>query len=267
MAANETTTGDGSERRQFPRVNVLLKLQYSHPSGFLADYLTDLSSGGVFIRTDVDFTVGEGIAFSLSFPSLLDPLPCEGIVRWKRPGDPDGDMKGGVGVEFVFKDDEQRRQIAALVDLLLSDIGAQSQLPLTLRVLLAEDNVLFHDLFKYAFARLQSEIKHVGTVDLTIAADGKRACDLLKRTPPFDLAVIDFFLPLVEGPEIIRAIRASDANRAMPVLAISVGKEDERERAMAAGADLFLPKPLHLKELLATIRLMLIKQVRNSLMP
>jgi CheY-like chemotaxis protein len=124
------------------------------------------------------------------------------------------------------------------------------------RVLLVEDNRFAHDLFRHAVKRFYREIGHQGGLEIVSAHNGQEALEALK-TGQIDLAVVDYFLPVINGSEIIRRMRKEPAVSQTPILVISVGGEGVREDALAAGADLYIDKPVMLKQLLNTLHVLL----------
>src|SRR5512139_2770737 len=93
----------GSERRRSVRSPVLLRVDYGEQRDITADYITDIGDGGLFLRTDVAFAIGECVELVLSFPALLEPTPVRCIVRWLsfQPTPEGGQNQTGVGMEFV----------------------------------------------------------------------------------------------------------------------------------------------------------------------
>jgi len=85
------------------------------------------------------------------------------------------------------------------------------------------------------------------------AANGKEALALALSEKP-DLILVDHEMPLMGGVELIRRLRREAASSKIPIIAVSAaaGRTD-REESLAVGADAFLPKPVNLQELLATI--------------
>jgi two-component system copper resistance phosphate regulon response regulator CusR len=75
-------------------------------------------------------------------------------------------------------------------------------------------------------------------------------------TTPYDLLIVDVMLPGLDGLEVCRRLRAEGS--AVPVLMLTaLGRLDERVEGLDAGADDYLPKPYHFKELLARVRALL----------
>ena len=76
--------------------------------------------------------------------------------------------------------------------------------------------------------------------------DGREALDAARAFAPA-LIVMDIQMPHVTGLELIEAIRADDALKTIPVMAVTAyaGKADE-DRVRAAGADAYVSKPISL---------------------
>ena len=252
-----------ADRRKNIRTQVLLKVEYQEPEDLLTDYLTDLAEGGLFIRTAVPFKINQKISFAVSFPGLLDPLDLSGIVRWRLDANPNRpDDPVGVGVEFLFEDEEHRRMVANLVASFRQ--APQTPIPTKVkaepfRVLLVEDNQFVHDLFRHAVKRFHREMHDIGALEISSATNGQEALQHLEKGAA-DLAIIDHFLPVMSGSELVQRMRADGRFREIPILVVSVGGEGVREEALRAGADLYLDKPVLLKQLLTTLRLLVTKR-------
>jgi two-component system, OmpR family, copper resistance phosphate regulon response regulator CusR len=95
--------------------------------------------------------------------------------------------------------------------------------------------------------------EHAYAVD--IAYDGDAALEQA-AVNPYDLLIVDVLLPGVDGFEVCRRLRADGAS--VPVLMLTaLGRLDDRVEGLDAGADDYLPKPYHFKELLARVRALL----------
>jgi CheY-like chemotaxis protein len=218
------------------------------------DYLTDLDERGFFLRTARVLTLGQRLALTLSFPGLLDPVDVSGVVRQlSAPDDYSPDAPVGAWIDFAFAGPDERARIAAVLHRFDRGAGPPPSVPF--RVLLVEDNHFAHKLFHHAMRRFHYEWKDGGAILIHGAGDGAEGLDVLE-TSPIDLAIVDFFLPSISGAELIRRIRADARWAHMPVLVISVGGDGVREEALAAGADLYLDKPVLLKQLLNTLHLL-----------
>jgi CheY-like chemotaxis protein len=85
------------------------------------------------------------------------------------------------------------------------------------------------------------------------AADGEAGLALAQRLRP-DLVLLDVAMPKLDGLEVVRALRAQNASRGLPVIALSASvSTSDSEQCLAAGMDAFLPKPLDADRLLEQI--------------
>jgi DNA-binding response OmpR family regulator len=87
------------------------------------------------------------------------------------------------------------------------------------------------------------------------AEDGHEALRLVRAERP-DLVVLDLMLPGLHGLDVLRALRRDPAMSATPVAVISAWSDVEAH-ALAAGANVFLPKPFDPDELRARVEEML----------
>ena len=119
-----------------------------------------------------------------------------------------------------------------------------SQAAVRPRVLIADDN---SDMRQY-LARLLSEQYEVETV-----ADGHEALRAAHEHPP-DLIVSDVMMPNLDGFELLKALRAEEQTRTIPVVLLSArAGEESRVEGIQAGADDYLIKPFSARELLARV--------------
>lgn len=114
------------------------------------------------------------------------------------------------------------------------------------RVLVVDDNVV-----NQLVAR--AVLESVGVTVLT-ADDGRAALERL-RDEPFDLVLMDVHMPVMDGIEAVRRIRAGEAGRAdMPIVALTAdAMVGDAERLVAQGFDDAHPKPIAPAGLLATV--------------
>lgn len=92
---------------------------------------------------------------------------------------------------------------------------------------------------------------------LFTAGDGQSGVDLARSEKP-DLIIMDMSLPVLDGWSATRAIRATPDLNDVPVLALSAhAMGSERDRALAAGCDAYLTKPVDDELLLTTIEKLL----------
>ena len=85
------------------------------------------------------------------------------------------------------------------------------------------------------------------------AADGVEALERLQEVRP-DLLIVDWSMPRMDGPELVRRLRADEALRHTPVVLLTARTDVEyRAEGYQSGADHFLPKPFEPEELLAIV--------------
>ena len=104
------------------------------------------------------------------------------------------------------------------------------------RILVAEDSPDIRELIRML---LESD-GHV----VTAVADGRAAVGAARETP-LDLVLMDLSLPILSGWEATRQIRSDPKTASLPVIAVTAhAMQGDRERALAAGCDGFIPKPI-----------------------
>ncbi len=113
------------------------------------------------------------------------------------------------------------------------------------KILLVEDNEMNRDMLSRRLTRRGYQI--------IIAVDGLQGVDLAAAERP-DLVLMDMSLPVIDGWEATRRIKASDTTRHIPVIALTAhAMAGDREQALAAGCDDYDTKPIELDRLLPKI--------------
>ena len=111
------------------------------------------------------------------------------------------------------------------------------------RILIVEDSPTMRQLLAFALKRLKD-------VDIVEAQDGM---DGLRKVSSdhFDLALIDINMPVMDGLKLISLIRGDESLRQMPIIVITTeGAKEDRERAIALGANEYLTKPIQANKVL-----------------
>ncbi len=94
-----------------------------------------------------------------------------------------------------------------------------------------------------------------GHADVIVAESGAEALVELERTPDIDIVLMDIMMPIMDGYDTMRAIRALEQFKNLPIIAVT-GKvmPGERQRCIDAGANDYVPKPVDTAELVAALR-------------
>ena len=110
------------------------------------------------------------------------------------------------------------------------------------KVLLVEDNELNRDM-------LSRRLKRKG-YDVVVAVDGQEGLDKVRSEAP-DLVLMDMSLPVLDGWEATRRLKADESTRGIPVIALTAhAMSDDRAKALEAGCDEYDTKPVELRRLL-----------------
>lgn len=111
-----------SDRRYNQRQAIELSVEYKRMNTFFADYTRNISKGGTFIRTDRPLDVATEFVFALTIRGLAEPLRLRGRVKWiVKVADATPQSPAGMGIEFMYADDAERRATEAIVEKLMAN--------------------------------------------------------------------------------------------------------------------------------------------------
>ena len=120
-------------------------------------------------------------------------------------------------------------------------------------ILVVEDNEASRD----ALAR---RLQRRG-YDVVLAVDGQQAVSVAQSAKP-DLILMDLGLPIIDGWEATRQLKADVSTQHIPIIVLSAhAMTNDRDLAIAAGADDFATKPVLFQQLLRKIESLLTKAV------
>jgi two-component system, cell cycle response regulator DivK len=117
------------------------------------------------------------------------------------------------------------------------------------KVLLIEDNEMNRDMLSRRLIRRGFQV--------VFAIDGQQGVDLARSERP-DIILMDMSLPVIDGWEATRQVKADEATRGVPVIGLTAhAMSGDRERAIEAGCDDYDTKPVELDRLIGKIERLL----------
>ena len=202
-------------------------------------------------RVSVKSVEGEGSEFKVELPQeTLNTQPTAPDTLSKHPEGRELDMqkRRKAWIEDVDDDIDGNRQGMSStlpsggLGYVAEPDGASASRPL---VLVVDDN-----------ADVREYVAHLlgGEYDVRQAADGKEGLDMALKTVP-DLIVCDVMMPVMDGLEMCRRVKAETATSHVPVILLtSNAQENQRAEGYDCGADAYITKPFSSKVLLSRVR-------------
>lgn len=124
------------------------------------------------------------------------------------------------------------------------------------KILLVEDDEMNRDMLSRRLERRGYKV--------VIALDGEQAVVMTRSEAP-DLILMDMSLPVLDGWEATRRIRAASETRDVPIIALTAhAMQGDREKAIEAGCDDYDTKPVEFQRLLEKIQTILGKETRRE---
>ena len=118
-------------------------------------------------------------------------------------------------------------------------------MPASSRILIADDETHIVTSLEFLMRKCDYEVR--------VARDGEEALRLARQFHP-DVLLLDVAMPLCDGFEVCRRIRADPETCGVRILMLTAhGRDAERERGLALGADAYMTKPFSNRELLAKV--------------
>jgi CheY-like chemotaxis protein len=228
-----------------PAKKELLRLivDYDNANEFLADYEANLTASSAFIGTTRNISIATIIEVGFAFPGLVDTIVLDAVVTAAQ--------QDGLTVAFLQGGSAKLKAIVERVR--VRDPKIMSPV---VNVLIVEDNKHVCDLVRQGLAgSARREMRDV-TFTFETAENGAIALELLK-TRTYDAAIVDVYLPVLDGASLIQQARTLLGLTKLPIITMSAGGDGARSAALKAGASVFLDKPVRLREVVATMRQLL----------
>lgn len=121
---------------------------------------------------------------------------------------------------------------------------------MALTALVVEDSPTMRQLIVFALSRIRG---------LTVieADDG---VDALRKLAAghFDIILTDINMPIMDGLKLVKRVRADEALKAIPIVIITTeGAEEDRQRALALGANAYITKPIQAPQVISKVKALL----------
>ena len=124
------------------------------------------------------------------------------------------------------------------------------------KILLVEDNEMNRDMLSRRLVRNGFEV--------IMAVDGEQGVVMARSERP-DLILMDMSLPVVDGWEATRRVRASELTAAIPIIALTAhAMSGDREKAIEAGCNDYDTKPIEMPRLLGKIAALLAHSLKQN---
>ena len=231
---------------------VELQVDYHDSKEFVKDCTEMLAAGASVITPRQPVQRGMVVTLVMSFPGLTRPLHLGAVVA---AVDETPKASGSLRVRARVELEHLEPDVVARITTHLKAIEASdpAYVVRAIRVLVVEDN-------PHCARLIQEGLRLAGrrafgnrvAFDVPMASNAADALTYL-HSRPIDVLITDIYLGGVSGTTVIEHVRADSGLRALPVIAISAGDEATRDAALEAGADVFLPKPVRLRQIVGTV--------------
>ena len=113
--------------------------------------------------------------------------------------------------------------------------------------LVVEDSATMRQLIVFALRRLQS-------LKVTEADDGVDALKKLQGAK-FDILITDINMPIMDGLKLVSMVRKDENHKDIPIVIITTeGAQEDRQRALALGANAYITKPIQAPQVINTVK-------------
>jgi len=118
------------------------------------------------------------------------------------------------------------------------------------RALVVEDSPTMRQLINFALRRLKD-------IEIIEAADGVEGWKKM-GAEKFDILLTDINMPIMDGLKLVSLVRKDPVHNGIPIIIITTeGAQEDRERALALGANAYITKPIQAATVLSTVKSLL----------
>lgn len=231
---------DDRDRRASPRYESWLEVRFSTAAGLLAEYATNISKGGLFIRSAAPPPLRSKVRLSVTLPDgEIVSCDAEVVHRVTPEQARERHTSPGVGVTFPAHDETFQGPIARL----LEQFRARKA-----RVLLVEGDPVYRGVLCEALSREQFEVD--------VASDAQEAMrKIIDRLFELDLLILDTGVPGLDGHSLLHRIRSFGNELDLQVVVLADGAPEDLAALIGPGAaDDALARSTPLGEVVARIR-------------
>ena len=115
------------------------------------------------------------------------------------------------------------------------------------KILVVEDSPTMRQLISFALRRL----KNIKIIEASDGVDGLKKLS----SDTFNLVITDINMPVMDGLKLVSLIRKDDVHGKIPIIIITTeGGQEDKERAMALGANAYITKPVSAPQILSVVQ-------------
>ena len=116
-----------------------------------------------------------------------------------------------------------------------------------LTALVVEDSPTMRQLIVFALSR----IKNLKVIEADDGVDGLKKLSSAK----FDILITDINMPIMDGLKLVSMVRNGDTHKTIPIVIITTeGAQDDRQRALALGANAYITKPIQAPQVISKVK-------------
>lgn len=238
---------------QNENVSVSLSVIWHGTAGKFDTRISEMSLAGCFIDSMGQEMMGETINFNVKLPSGIW-VSLQGEVVYQE-------YPVGFEVRFSNLKEENKRLLTQVIaehggkqaqELLSKEAAEAPAMPITEacnRVLIADDDALS--------LKMLTVILEADAYKVTPVADGREAFRIMQHDADFCAVIFDMAMPHLDGLDLINYMKSDDRTKTIPI-GIVTGEQDPMvwDNTIAAGANVFLPKPFSPPQIQMMLRIL-----------